>query len=57
MLKFSSKELMLGTVVNMMNMLLEVSTSILTPENMDRHMMYAAQQRLDRYTEAVHHAM
>ena len=43
-LKFALKELMLGMVVNTANMPLEVSASILTPENVDRHMTYAAQQ-------------
>ena len=56
-LKFAPKELMLGMVVNTTNTPLEVSTSILTPENVDRHMTYAAQQRLDGYAEAVCHAI
>ena len=43
-LKFAPKELMLGMVVNTANTPLEVSASILTPENVDRHMTYAAQQ-------------
>jgi transposase InsO family protein len=56
-LKFALKELMLGMVVNMVNMPLDVSMSILMPENVDRHMMYAAEQRLDGYAEAVCHTI
>jgi hypothetical protein len=48
---------MLGMVVNTVNTPLEVSASILTPENVDKHMTYTAQQRLDGYAEAVRHAI
>ena len=56
-LKFAPKELMLGMVVNTTCTPLEVSTLMLTPENVDQHMMYTAQQRLDGYTEAVRHVI
>jgi hypothetical protein len=36
---------------------MEVSSSFLPPTDIDTHMIYAAQQRLDGYTEAVHHAI
>jgi hypothetical protein len=52
-LKFAPKELLLGMVVNTARTPLEASASMLTPENMDQHMTYTAQQRLDRYAEAV----
>jgi len=56
-LKFSPKEILLGLVVNTSKMPLEVSCSFLPPSDVDTHMTYAAQQRLDRYAEAVHHAV
>ena len=56
-LKFCLKEILLGLVVNMSKTPLEVSSSFLPPSNIDTHMTYAAQQRLDRYAEAVHHTM
>ena len=56
-LKFAPKELMLGMVVNTAHTPLEASASMLTPENIDQHMTYTAQQRLDRYAEAVRHAI
>jgi hypothetical protein len=56
-LKFSPKELMLGLVINTANTPLEASTSVLTPADIDKHFTYAAQQRLDGYTEAIHHAI
>lgn len=56
-LKFSPKELMLGLVVNTANTPLEVSASVLTPSDIDKHLTYTAQQRLDGYAEAIHHAI
>jgi transposase InsO family protein len=56
-LKFSPKELMLGLVVNTANTPLQASTSVLTPTDVDNHLTYAAQQRLDGYAEAIHHAI
>jgi hypothetical protein len=56
-LKFSPKELMLGLVVDMANTPLEASTSVLTPIDIDNHLTYAAQQHLDGYAEAIHHAI
>jgi len=56
-LKFAPKELLLGMVVNTANTPLDASSSILMPENVDQHMTYAAQQRLDGYAEAVRHAI
>ena len=56
-LKFSPKELLLGLVVNTVNTPLEASASVLTPSEVDNHLTYAAQQRLDGYAEAVRHAI
>ena len=56
-LKFSPKELLLGMVVNTPNTPLELSTTFLPPTDIDTHMAYVAQQRLDGYSEAVHHAI
>jgi len=56
-LKFSPKEILLGLVVNTSKTLLEVSSSFLLPADIDTHMTYAAQQRLDSYAEAVHHTV
>lgn len=56
-LKFSPKELMLGLVVNTVNTPLEASASVLTPADVNTHLTYAAQQRLDGYAEAIHHAI
>ena len=56
-LKFSPKELLLGLVVNTINTPLETSASVLTPSDIDKHLAYAAQQRLDGYAEAVQHAI
>jgi hypothetical protein len=55
-LKFSPKELMLGLVVNTPKTSLEVSTSPITPEDIETHMAYVAQQRTDVHSEAVRHA-
>ena len=48
---------MLGLVVNTASTPLEASTSVLTPSDIDNHFTYAAQQRLDGYAEAIHHAI
>jgi hypothetical protein len=56
-LKFSPKELLLGLVVNTASTPLEASTSVLTPSDIDNHLTYAAQQRLDGYAEAINHAI
>jgi len=56
-LKFSPKEILLGLVVNTSKTPLEVSCSFLPPSDVDSHMTYAAQQRLDGYAEAIHHTV
>ena len=56
-LKFSPKEILLGLVVNMSKTPLEVSCSFLPPADVDAHMTYTAQQQLDGYAKAVHHAV
>ena len=56
-LKFCPKEILLGLVANTSKTPLEVSSLFLPPSDIDMHMTYAAQQRLDGYAEAVHHAM
>ena len=56
-LKFSPKELLLSLVVNTTPTPLEVSSSMPALPDFDMHMAYAAQQRLDGYSEAVRHAM
>ena len=56
-LKFSPKELLLSLVVNTSPTPLEVSSSMPSTQDFDMHAAYAAQQRLDRYSEAVRHAM
>jgi transposase InsO family protein len=56
-LKFTPKELLLGTVVNTTRTPTKLSTSILEPEDIDIHMAYAEQQRLDGHAESVHHAL
>ena len=56
-LKFSPKELLLSLIVNTSPTPLEVSASMSAPQDFDTHMAYAAQQRLDGYSEAVRHAM
>ena len=56
-LKFSPKELLLSLVVNTTPTPPEVSSSMLAPQDFETHMAYAAQQRLDGYSEAVRHAM
>ena len=52
-LKFCLKKILLGLVVNTSKMPVEVSSSFLPPSDIDNHMMYAAQQQLDGYAEAV----
>ena len=56
-LKFSPKELLLSLIVNTTPTPLEVSSSMPALPDFDMHMAYAAQQRLDGYSEAVRHAM
>ena len=56
-LKFSPKELLLSLIVNTTPTPLEASSSMLIPQDFEMHMTYAAQQRLDGYSEAVKHAM
>lgn len=56
-LKFSPRELLLSLIVNTTPTPLEVSSSMPTSSDFDTHMMYAAQQRLDGYSEAIRHAM
>jgi len=56
-LKFCPKEILLGLVVNTRKTPMEVSSSFLPPSDIDTHMAYAAQQQLNGYTEAVHHAV
>ena len=56
-LKFSPKELLLSLIVNTTKTPLEVSSSMPVNRDFDTHMAYAAQQRLDGYSEAVRHAM
>ena len=56
-LKFCPKEILLGLVVNTVKTPMEVSSSFLPPSDIDTHMTYAVQQRLDGYAEAVHHAV
>jgi hypothetical protein len=56
-LKFSPKELLLSLIVNTTPTPLEVSSSMPIPQDFETHMAYAAQQRLDGYSEAVRHAM
>jgi hypothetical protein len=56
-LKFSPRELLLSLIVNTTPTPLEVSSSMPTPSDFDTHIAYAAQQRLDGYSEAVRHDM
>ena len=56
-LKFSPKELLLSLIVNTTPTPLEASSSMPTARDFDTHTAYAAQQRLDGYSEAVRHAM
>jgi hypothetical protein len=54
-LKFSPKELLLSLIVNTKPTPLELSSSMPIPQDFETHMAYAAQQRLDGYSEAVRH--
>ncbi|KAG6839263.1 hypothetical protein C0991_004332 [Blastosporella zonata] len=56
-LDFSLKELLLGLVVNTRVTDVAITTSVLTPDDVDIQMAYAGQQRLDGYAAAVHHAL
>ena len=56
-LNFRPKELLLGLVVNTPRTTLADSTSVLKADDVDLHMTYAAQQRLDGYAAAIHHAL
>ena len=55
-LKFSPKELMLGMVVNTPKTNLEISTTPTSSEEIETHMAYVAQQRMDAHSEAIRHA-
>jgi hypothetical protein len=55
-LKFSPKELLLSLIVNTTPTPLEASSSMPSHQDFYTHMAYAAQQRLDGYSEAVKHA-
>ena len=52
-LKFSPKELLLSLIVNTTPTPPEISSSTPIPQDFETHMAYAAQQRLDGYSEAV----
>src|SRR5271168_3456470 len=56
-LKFRPKEILLGLVVNTKSTPIEASSSLLAPADINTHMAYAVQQRLDGYSEAVKHAV
>jgi hypothetical protein len=49
--------LLLSLIVNTTSTPLEVSSSKPAPNNFDMHMAYAAQQRLNGYSEVIRHAM
>ena len=55
-LKFCPKEILLGLVVNTKPTPIEESASLIMPVEIDAHMAYAVQQRLDSYNEAIQHA-
>jgi hypothetical protein len=55
-LKFSPKELLLGLVVNTKPTNVNLSTLSTTEQDVTIQTAYVAQQRLDRYAEAVSHA-
>ncbi|KAG6807464.1 hypothetical protein H0H92_007364, partial [Tricholoma furcatifolium] len=56
-LKFSPKELLLGLAINTPKTNTERSTEPMTSADVFTHMVYAEQQQLDGYAEAVAHAM
>jgi hypothetical protein len=56
-LDFRPKELLLGLVINTPKTKLVDSTSIMKTDDVDTHMTYAVQQRLDGYAAAVRHAL
>jgi hypothetical protein len=56
-LKFSPKELLLSLIINTNPTPFEMSSSKPTPDNFNTHMVYAAQQHLNGYSEAIWHAM
>ena len=56
-LKFTSKELLLGLVVNTPPTPLSISSAELLPTEVETQMAYVAQQRLDRYESIVRHAV
>ena len=56
-LKFSPKELLLGTVVNTLRTPLADSSSILLAQDANMHIAYVAQQHLDGYDTTVQHAL
>jgi hypothetical protein len=56
LLKFSPKELMLGLIVNTPKTDLEISISPTTPKDIETHIAYVAQQRMDAHSEAIRHA-
>jgi hypothetical protein len=56
-LKFSPKELLLGTVVNTPRTPLANSGSILLPQDVNVHMAYVAQQHLDGYDTTIRHTL
>ena len=56
-LKFSQKEILLGLIVNTTKTPLESSITLAAPSDINIHMAYTAQQHLDGYAEAIHHAL
>jgi len=56
-LKFSPKELLLGQIINTPRTDLSNSASVIRLSDINVHMAYVAQQRLDGYDTAVRHAV
>jgi len=56
-LKFCPKEILLGLVVNTSSTPIEASSSLIAPVDIDIHMAYTAQQRVDGYSKAVRHVL
>ena len=54
-LKFSPKELLLSLIINTNPTPLKMSSSMPTPNDFNTHMVYTAQQCLDRYSKAMQH--